>query len=80
MTEPLQIENVPVGQVFSGTLGPQTLLGHLASTRGDVFSQAEVLCTLSLAWVLGRCERANLAFARMCGVDDVLTWQPEDHT
>ena len=58
--------------------GPTTLLGHLAATRSDVFIQAEVLCTLSLGWVLARSEAARRSFGRLVGVAEDLAWKAED--
>lgn len=59
---------------------PQTLLGYLATARAEVFTQAEVLCTLSLAWLLQRSEHASSAFARLLGMDRVGVWHAEDRS
>jgi len=61
-----------------GAGSPRTLLGHLASTRAEVFTQAEVLCTLSLAWILRRSDEASRAFGQLLGVDSGLAWLAED--
>lgn len=58
--------------------GPHTLLGHLAVTRGEVFTQAEVLCTISLAWILSCSSEASRAFDQLLGIDGSLEWQSED--
>jgi hypothetical protein len=56
-----------------------TLLGHLASVRRDVFSQAEVLCTLSLAWILSRSASAADAFTGVVAhAGGPLVWTAED--
>lgn len=57
---------------------PRMLLGHLAATRGEVFTQAEVLCTISLAWILSRCDEASRAFGELIGADRSLAWLAED--
>lgn len=57
---------------------PRTLLGHLAATRAEVFIQAEVLCTISLAWILSRCDEASRAFGELIGVERSLAWLGED--
>lgn len=55
-----------------------TLLGHLTATRAEVFLQAEVLCTISLAWILGRSDEAGRAFGQLVGIDRGLAWTAED--
>lgn len=59
---------------------PQTVLGHLAAVRGDVFAPAEVLCTLALEWVLRRSVDARCAFAPLVGSQEELVWIAEDLT
>ena len=58
--------------------GPTTLLGHLAATRSEVFTQSEVICTLSIGWVLTRSESARRSFGRVVGVAENLAWKAED--